>query len=252
MRDVVKICLLRLKEVRKKSARCRHTAREFAETESLHGLYMKMVLQEPLTRLVVKILLVHRLDQDVQTVPEIVKVKAGHQCGLVADHLRRRDFADLIHQVLNRLLLGHEEFSCRDIGGRDAEPVVRKDQRHQKVVPRLIHGRRIQVGARRDNTGDLPLHKPFGCLRVFDLVADGDLVAELDEPSDIRVHSVKRNAAHRRAFLHPAVLACQRQLQLLGDRDRVVKEHFKKISDAVHENTVAVFLLPFHVLLHHG
>ena len=130
-------------------------------------------------------------------------------------------------------------------------------------LPGEAHGQQVgvalfvQQGGLRHRAGGhhadhVAADQPLGQGGVLHLLADGDLEAALHELLHIGIHRVMGHAGHGRALLQPALLAGQRQLQLLGHGHRVVKEHLIKIPHAVEEQAAGILLLHLEVVLHHG
>ena len=116
-------------------------------------------------------------------------------------------------------------------------------------------------GAVRDGTGgddadDIPLHESLGQCRVFQLFADGDLVAFCNELCDVAFRAVIGDAAHGRALfgiLDIPVPGGERQVQFPGGGDGVVVEHLIEVAETEEEQTVTVLLLDLLILaLHRG
>ena len=66
-----------------------------------------------------------------------------------------------------------------------------------------------------DNSYNVTLYYALGSCRVFKLLAYNNAVAFVYKPFDIGITGVMRYAAHRCAFLKPAVLRCKSEFKLL-------------------------------------
>ena len=114
----------------------------------------------------------------------------------------------------------------------------------------------LQHGGFHNSTGgDHPDHftfyQAFGGGRIFHLLANGDLVAFCHQTADIAFCTMERHAAHRRTLRLTAITSGERQLQLPGYRFSIVKEHFIKVTQTVHQNSIFVLFFDLQVLLHH-
>ena len=139
----------------------------------------------------------------------------------------------------------------RDVGKADGGRSCAEIDSREEVVLLVREQRRVGHSTRRDDLDDLPLDKPFGKRGILHLLTDGDLIPFFHKPPDIDVRFVKRNAAHRRALLHAAVSAGQRQLQLARGGVGILEKHLIEVAEAVHEDKILVLILYFKVLLHH-
>ena len=122
----------------------------------------------------------------------------------------------------------------------------------KKVVLPLGQGGLIRHGTGGDDARDFALDQPLGQGGILHLLADGHTIAFFDQAGDIGIHRVIGHAAHGRALRQAAVAPRKGQLQLAAGGQRVVKEHFIKIAQAVEKQLVGVLLLNGQVLLHHG
>ena len=123
-----------------------------------------------------------------------------------------RDFVRQTHARARELI--QIEFAGGYVGKHAARAVFVKQKRHDVVGLLLLQHARVNHRAGRDHARDGALHQPLGQRGIGHLLADGNLVAFLNEPRHIHVHRVIRHAAHRRALRQAAVLSRQRQLQL--------------------------------------
>ena len=97
----------------------------------------------------------------------------------------------------------------------------------------------------------LAFYYPLCFRRVFNLLANGDLMAVVYQPYDILIDGMMRNAAHRRPFFKTAVAARERQLEFGRSKQGIIKEHLVEISETVHQDGILVVILYCHILLHH-
>ena len=146
----------------------------------------------------------------------------------------------------------HEKFAGRHIAERDARALFLLADGHDVVGGVLVqHGRFDERSGRDDaRNGALDQSLRFGW--IGHLIADGHAIALFDQARDIGVHRVIGHAAHGRALAQPAVLAGERQLQLAGDKLRVVKEQLVKIADPEKQQRIGILIFDLQILLHHG
>ena len=173
---------------------------------------------------------------------------------LVIDRLRGDDLARLEARDLGR--------EPRFVGFRQRECAGRKIERRKAIEPppvapgRLLHGDEVAraagleqplLGDRagRDEPDDLAPHDRLRApllrlRRVLDLLADGDPMAERDQPVEIVVGALDRHAAHA------DVLAVM--LAPLGQNDaerpardlRVLEEQLVEIAHPVEEQATGI------------
>ena len=90
-------------------------------------------------------------------------------------------------------------------------------------------------GAGGDDPDDRAAHRAFGAAffrfgRVLDLFADRDLEAGADQPREIGLGGVHRNAAHRNVGAVVPTALGQRDVERLRRGDRVVEKQLEKIA----------------------
>ncbi len=122
---------------------------------------------------------------------------------------------------------------------------------HNIIILVRIHGLDIQIGSRRHDPHDLPLHDSLGLLGILHLLADRHFVALLNQLVQISLQCMVGYAAHGCALLKAAVFARKSDLKLPGRRNCVLKKHFIKVSETVEKETVRIFLFGLQILLHH-
>ena len=212
---------------------------------------MKMLLQHVPAERFVEIAGFQRGNGNSKPPLQILQIHAAHQKGVVADDLGRRIAHDLIHQLPVVLHLRQIIVPCGHIGRGDARLPGKPGDAHQEIVPVFFQRLQVQVGSRRNDPDHLPAHQSLRQLRILHLFADGHLVALSHKAAQIPFHRMIRDAAHGRPLLKPAVLSGKRDLKLPGSRQRVVKKHFIKITEAVKKDAVRILLLRFHIFAHH-
>ena len=125
-----------------------------------------------------------------------------------------------------------------------------------QLLRRASKQRVLGERAGRHETGDVAAHQRLGAAlarlgRVLDLLADGDPVAERDQPMQIFLGALDRHAAHRD-------VAAQ-MLAALGEHDAeraagglgVVEEHLVEIAHPVEQQAIGIGGLDLDILLHH-
>ena len=85
---------------------------------------------------------------------------------------------------------------------------------HKKIVFCNFGAAFVHKRAGRYNLYYLTAHNAFCFCGIFRLLAYGNLITSLNKPRNIVVYAVKRYAAHWRALLLTAILACQGKLKL--------------------------------------
>ena len=177
----------------------------------------------------------------------------------IQHRLRRGEAPQLILQVGLPIRPGegrHMGLPRGDIAHAEPGVVSVQIDAGAEVAAPLLQTGGVDDGTRRHDADDVPLHQPLGGGRILRLLADGHLVALGNEPGDIGVGGVVRDAAHGDLLLEGLVLVlipCGKgQIQLTGRLPGVVPEHLVKIPQPKEQDGVLVLLLDFHILAHHG
>ena len=143
--------------------------------------------------------------------------------------------------------LRHLEIPRGKIDQREAEHLPARADGGDKVVSIRRKHPLIEVRAGRKNLRHLALHELAG-LRLLHLIADGDLATRLENPRDVAVRRVMRDAAHR----HHAALG-QGDVQQLRASLRVLEEHLVEIAEAKQQQRIpGQFAFDAAILRHHG
>ena len=121
----------------------------------------------------------------------------------------------------------------------------------QIVVLSRVQSGSIQIRAGCGDSDNLPFDKPFCLSGIFHLLTDRNLVPVFNQTVQIAVHSMVRNAAHRRTLIKTAFFAGQRDLKLPGYQNSIIKEHLIKIAEAVKQDAVRILFLRLDIQLHH-
>ena len=173
------------------------------------------------------------------------------------DDLARLEHGELVGQRLRpvgAVVFRRREFAGGEVEQRDADraalAVGRRDGHEKRGLARV---EKVGVGQRagRHDAHDFALDEPLGLLRIFDLIADRDAEAFLDEPRDVRVDGVMGHAAHRDAAA-VGVFRSRRERQLEGARrdERVLVEHLVEIPHAEQHDRIPMLFFGIQVLPH--
>ena len=82
------------------------------------------------------------------------------------------------------------EIAGRQIDTGEADPVGMQPEADEEVIALLVKHRIGKRGARRNNLHYVAFDDALGLFGVFDLLADGDFAAELDQFGQITFHRV--------------------------------------------------------------
>ena len=108
----------------------------------------------------------------------------------------------------------------------------------------------IRGGAGRDDAGDFARTIFLAILRVFHLVADGDLEALADQLGDVALGRVVGHAAHGNGDALFLVARGQRDLQLARRDDGVLEKQLVEVAQAKKQQRVGMLFLDGSVLPH--
>ncbi|OQB90324.1 MAG: hypothetical protein BWX84_01973 [Verrucomicrobia bacterium ADurb.Bin118] len=101
--------------------------------------------------------------------------------------------------------------------------------------------------AGRQNLRDLAFDQ-FARSRLLDLIADGHFASRAEQPSDVTIRGVKRQAAHRHT-----IAGGEREVQQRRARLGVFEEHLVKIPQPKQQQCVlGQFAFDAAILRHHG
>ena len=120
-----------------------------------------------------------------------------------------------VPEFLPAVRFRHEKTSRRNIRKGKAVAAVLLRNRGEIVILLLLESACRRDGAGRHDANHFALYKTLCELRIFHLLSDRDLIAPLHQAVDVRVGSVKRDAAHRRSLLEAALFSRQREFELL-------------------------------------
>ena len=171
-----------------------------------------------------------------------------------AQHFAGGKAAQLRDDALFLRAGGGVEGACGHIAEGQAEFAAMAVNTGHVVIFALFQHTAFRHGAGGYNAGNLPFHKPLCKGRVRHLLADGNLVALLNQARNVGIHAVVGHAAHGGLlFLGlAAVPGGEGQVQLPGGESCVLIKHLVKIAKAEEENAVLILLLDFLVLPPHG
>ena len=175
----------------------------------------------------------------------------------IQHQLRRRIAGEHVHDADGQVGSALRDSEGHLTGGEVSEaegtaavcPVV---QAANVVVGVVVQHAAFNERAGGDDTDDIPFHQSLAQRRIGHLLADGDLIATVHQLFQVQVHAVVGHAAHGRTLVQTALLSCQRQFQLSGHQNGVLKKHLVEISQPEKQDAVAVFFLGCRILLHHG
>ena len=140
------------------------------------------------------------------------------------------------------------ELARRDVHVGEAGPLLVHDDRGQVVVRTSLQQGVLDHRAGRDDADDLAVDEAFGLRRIARLLADGDLVAPLDEPGQVRLERVVRDAREGNALPAAHLPRGQRDLELPRDESRVIVERLVEVAHPEEQDGVLVLLLDAEVL----
>jgi hypothetical protein len=106
-------------------------------------------------------------------------------------------------------------------------------------------------GAWRQHARDAPFDQPFGEFGVFDLVADGDAVAFLDEFGEVAFVGVDGHARHRDAPVAAVLAPRQHDFQLARGDFGVGSVELVEVADLHRQQHIGVLCLQAKILLQH-
>ena len=124
--------------------------------------------------------------------------------------------------------------------------------REQQVVALLVEQRRVGQRARCHDARDFALDGTLGRVRVSDLLADRDGLAELHEPGEVLLDGVIRNARHPDPLAGRRAACGERDVEQSRRTLGVVVKKLVEVAHPVEDEHVRMLRLDAEVLLHHG
>ena len=205
----IHLCVINVSESRCGTESCKVSV---GKTDAADAC-MKMLLQKRCCLYVIINLIRKLCDDKTETVLDIIGIDAGdHKC-LVADYLRGRKSAELIHNILFVAAGSGHKLTCGNVyTGNTKSCSIIKDT-HEEVVLCFIQCLLRGQGSRCYDTDNSPFHKPLCKLRILKLLRNGYLIAACGKTCHISVCCMERYTAHRCTFFHSAVLAGEYQIK---------------------------------------
>ena len=143
------------------------------------------------------------------------------------------------------------ELAGAEVDPREAGLAVGGEERGEVVVVAAFEERVLGDGAGSHDAGDVAVDEALGFAGVLDLVADGDLVAGLDEALDVGVDGVVRHAGHGDGLVAFAAGGEGEAEDARGGLG-VVVEHLVEVPHAEEQDHARVLGFDLQVLAHHG
>jgi hypothetical protein len=158
---------------------------------------------------------------------------------------------DGLQQRLQRGTLKGTEVSGGGVQESRSVSAVACAHRHQPRCATCVQRVLVQDRARSDDADDLPADDARARAGRLDLLADGHLVAGLQELRQVAACGVKGHAAHGNPVgaLAPGG---ERDAEQLGGTDRVLEEELVEIAEPEEEEGVPGAGLRLEVLADHG
>ena len=182
------------------------------------------------------------------------EVQRGRDVGV----FRQQEFArgDLLRPLPEFLTLF--DVQPGPVAGGDVHPresaairVGTPEQGPEIGMPLGLEADVLNGGPGRVDAGDGTLDKPLGGSGVFDLIAEGDLVALVQELADVAFGGMPRDAAHGNGGFRVGIARSQRDLKLTRGDFGILEKKFIKVAHAIKEQGVRIALLDAEVLFEH-
>ena len=248
---------LRLFEIAQHERACVQPCREFVAAEPAKRLGLKVVEEH--------VAALRRAPSSRANIPRRVRRDRGATCapdrldqllsGVVGNqYLRGLEPHDLVQQLFDPTVafdLRRQELTGRNIDDPDARDRIADHRRHQVVVALGVQHVVFEDSAGGNHASHLALDQALGVLGVLHLIHDRDAPSLADQPRNVALGSMVRNARHRDA--NTAVFAAgQRNVKIARDRLSIVAIRFKEIPDAHQQDDAGVLLARGEVLKHKG
>ena len=139
--------------------------------------------------------------------------------------------------------LSHLERACGDIQESRSAPVPVECEAGQEIILLLVQKLVIEGYSWRDKFGDTSFDKFLGEFRVFQLIADGHLVAGADKFREVGINGVVRESGHLDVALVPVGFLGLDDAQNLADQHRVIGIRLVEVSDPVKQHRLRMLSL---------
>ena len=143
------------------------------------------------------------------------------------------------------------EPSRGEIQRGDARPVGIGDECDEQRIALCVEQSGVGQRTRRDDPRDPPLDKPLARRRVANLIDDDCALAAAEQPHEMLVERVMRNARHRNRCATRLAARRQRDVEQSRSALGVRVEQLVEIAHPVEQQPVWMLALEAQVLLHH-
>ncbi len=147
--------------------------------------------------------------------------------------------------------LGGGKLTGGDVDIGNASLLLLLNNRAKVVVALSGEQSRLDQGAGGDHTHHLARENSFDRL-VTDLLADGDMVALLDQAGEVVFGGVMGNAGHGNAGALGDGAGGEEEIQLTGSGFGILVEGLVKIAEAKEEDGVGILALDLEILFADG
>ena len=161
------------------------------------------------------------------------------------DQLCRSDALKLADGLL-AVEFRHAKLARRDVCVSDAGGAIINNEAGKIIIGAAFEQSRLDDGAGRDNARDFAVDQSFAGRRH--LVADGDLVAALDELGEMAFERTHGNARQRMRVAFAEPLARQHDAEFARQRLRVFVKGFVEIADLKQQDHAGIAALDLQVL----
>ncbi len=164
------------------------------------------------------------------------------------NQLGRAQAVQLLPHRIGVIDLRGSEFPGGYIGVGNANPARLDHDRGQVVIDVAGQQAGFQDCSRRHHpyhlSGEQPANWP-----IADLLADGNVVALLDQPGQIRLGRMEWNSGHRDPHAFGNIAGGQHDLQFLRRDLGIVVEGLIEVAQSEEQNGVGILALDFKILL---
>ena len=121
----------------------------------------------------------------------------------------------------------------------------------EQAFPSCIQQRLVGERAGSHDPHHLALDRALASRRITDLLAEGDRLAQSDQPRQVLLDRVMGDARHRNRLSGRLAAIGQRDVEQLGGASRVVVKQLVKIAHPIEQQQVGMLRLEPEILLHH-